>query len=35
MLDDGRVVEYDSPSRLIADKKSLFFTLANDAGFSL
>ncbi|OTF78883.1 hypothetical protein BLA29_003395 [Euroglyphus maynei] len=32
VLDKGRVVEYDSPRKLLADRRSRFFALAKDAG---
>ena len=32
VLDNGRVVEYDPPNTLIADRKSAFFSMAKNAG---
>ena len=32
MLDNGRVKEYDTPERLLANRTSLFFSMARDAG---
>ena len=32
VLDKGRVVEYESPQRLLSDRRSRFFALAKDAG---
>ena len=34
MLDNGRVAEYDSPGDLIADRKSIFFSMAKNAGLA-
>ena len=34
MLDNGQVMEYDTPEKLLADRKSLFFSMAKDAGLS-
>ena len=34
VLDNGCILEYDSPDRLLADKKSTFFSMAKDAGLS-
>ena len=34
MLDNGRVREYDAPNRLLADRKSVFFSMATDAGLT-
>ena len=34
VLDNGHIVEYDSPNKLIADRKSMFFAMARDAGLS-
>ena len=34
MLDNGRIVEYDPPSELLANRKSLFFSMAKDAGLA-
>jgi ABC-type multidrug transport system fused ATPase/permease subunit len=32
VLDQGKVVEFDSPGALLANKNSIFYGLANDAG---
>jgi ATP-binding cassette subfamily C (CFTR/MRP) protein 1 len=32
VLDQGRVVEYDSPKKLLEDKQSFFYSLARNAG---
>jgi len=34
VLDSGRLKEFDSPSRLLADRKSMFYDLARDAGLA-
>ena len=34
VLDNGRIVEYDPPSELLANRKSLFFSMAKDAGLA-
>ena len=34
MLDKGRIAEYDSPGNLIADRKSIFFSMAKNAGLA-
>ena len=34
MLDKGRIKEYDAPGRLLADRKSIFFSMASDAGLT-
>ena len=31
VLDNGRTVEYDPPSNLIADRKSVFLSMAKNA----
>jgi ABC-type multidrug transport system fused ATPase/permease subunit len=33
-LENGRVVEYESPGKLLADKKSAFLSMAKDAGLA-
>jgi ATP-binding cassette subfamily C (CFTR/MRP) protein 1 len=32
VLDKGEVSEFDTPSNLLRDKKSLFYGMAKDAG---
>ena len=32
MLDNGEIVECDSPGELLADKNSVFYSMAKDAG---
>ena len=32
VLDDGRIVEYDSPSKLLSSKESLFSLMSREAG---
>jgi ABC-type multidrug transport system fused ATPase/permease subunit len=32
VLDEGRVLEYETPQNLLADDKSLFYELAKNAG---
>jgi ABC-type multidrug transport system fused ATPase/permease subunit len=32
VMDAGKVVEFDSPKKLLGDKKSVFYTMANEAG---
>ena len=34
MLDSGSIVEYERPEKLLADKKSVFFLMAKDAGLT-
>ena len=31
VLDNGCIVEYDTPSKLLGDEKSLFYSMAKDA----
>ena len=31
VLDNGHVVEYDSPSKLLADKESMFYSMSTEA----
>jgi ATP-binding cassette subfamily C (CFTR/MRP) protein 1 len=32
VLDKGKVIEFDTPANLLADKNSSFYSLAHDAG---
>lgn len=32
VMDQGRVAEFDSPAGLLADKSSIFYSLASEAG---
>ena len=32
VLDNGRIVEYDSPRNLMEDRKSVFFSMAKNSG---
>ena len=34
VLDQGRVKEFDSPTALLADRQSIFFGMAKDAGLA-
>ena len=34
MLDNGCIVEYESPEKLLTDKKSAFLSMAKDAGLA-
>ena len=34
VLDNGRVREYDTPDLLLANRKSIFFSMAVDAGLA-
>ena len=34
MLENGFIVENETPDKLLADEKSLFFSMARDAGIS-
>ena len=34
VLDNGHIVEYESPEKLLADKKSAFLSMAKDAGLA-
>ena len=34
MLDQGRIAEFNSPSKLLADKSSIFYGMAKDAGLA-
>ena len=34
VLDNGCIVEYESPGKLLADKKSAFLSMAKDAGLA-
>ena len=34
VLDSGRITEYDSPTGLLSDHKSTFYSMAKDAGLA-
>ena len=34
VLDNGRIVEYESPGKLLADEKSAFLSMTKDAGLA-
>ena len=34
-MDGGRVWEFDSPAKLLSDKRSAFYAMAKDAGVTL
>lgn len=34
VFESGRIKEYDTPDNLLADRKSVFFSMAVDAGLT-
>jgi len=35
VLDNGEIMEFDAPNTLLNDSKSLFYSMARDAGIQL